>query len=347
MQTRLQAFARQRSVRMMALMPVVAAATLMMAGCDKFKHDSGGAKATQAAARVNGEEITVHQINQLLERQPGLKPEQAEAAGRQALEALIDQQLAVAKAEEQKMDRDPQVVALLDATRRSILARTYLEKAAAAGAGTPSADEVRKYFDTKPALFSQRKVYALQEFTVPTTSPDQAKPLMDKLKATRSPAEFVEVLKASGVKFSANQTTQAAESLPMALLEPLSKVGDGEALYVTAKDGFKAILVVASKSQPVTFEQAKPAIEQFLTVERRREFAQKEIKNLRTAAKIEYVGKFADKPAAGASAPASEAEAPASAAAPAPVPAPVASETAPAPTGLDTNTLNKGLSGLK
>ena len=114
MQTRLQAIARQRSIRLMVLLPVVVAASLA-AGCSKSSHDG---KASQAAARVNGDEITVHQINQLLERQQGLKPEQAEAAGRQALEGLIDQQLAVAKAEEQKLDRDPQVVQLLDSTRR-------------------------------------------------------------------------------------------------------------------------------------------------------------------------------------------------------------------------------------
>lgn len=331
MQTRLQAIARQRSIRLMVLLPVVVAATLA-AGCgDKSKSEG---KASQAAARVNGDEITVHQINQMLERQQGLKPEQAEAASRQALEGLIDQQLAVAKAEEQKLDRDPQIVQLLDATRRNILARAYLERASTAGAGTPSADEVRKYFDAKPQLFSQRKVYALQEFTVPAT-PEQSKETIEKLKAAKTPTEFVEALKASGLKFSANQTTQAAEGLPMALLEPLSKVGDGEALYVQAKDGFKAVLVVASKSQPVTFEQAKPAIEQYLTVERRREFAQKELKNLRASAKIEYIGKFAEKPASGA-APASAPEVPA-----------VASEAASGSTGLDAGALNKGLSGLK
>lgn len=331
MTTRLQALARHRSIRTLALLPVVVAATVLVGCGDKQKADS---KASQAAARVNSDEITVHQINQVLERQKGLKPEQADAASRQILEGLIDQQLAVAKAEEQKLDRDPQVVQLLDATRRNILARAYLERAAAAGAGTPTADEVRKYYDTKPALFSERKVYALQEFTVPA-KPEESKTVIAALKGTKSANEFIEVLKASGLKFSATQTTQAAEGLPLNILDPLSKVKDGEALYVTAPDGFKAILVIATKSQPVAFEQAKPAIEQFLTVDRRREFTQKEIKNLRAAAKIEYIGKFAEKPASGASAstPATEA-------------APSAPEAA-ASHGLDANALSKGLSGLK
>ncbi|MFN3887846.1 MAG: EpsD family peptidyl-prolyl cis-trans isomerase [Aquabacterium sp.] len=335
MQTRLSAFARSRSMRLMALLPVVVAASLA-AGCgDKSKPEG---KASQAAARVDSTEITVHQINQVLERQQGLKPEQAEAASRQVLEGLIDQQLAVAKAEEQKLDRDPQVVQMLDAMRRNVLARTYLEKAAAAAVGAPTAEDVRKYFDEKPALFSQRKVYAIQEFTVPVT-PDVAKPLIDKLKETKGQQAFVDVLKNSGVKFTANQVTQAAEGLPLAIVDKLAQVSDGEALYVTAPDGFKAMLVVASKLQPVTFEQAKPAIEQFLTAERRREFVKNEVKNLRAAAKVEYIGKFAEKPASGAAA-----AAPASAE----VAPPVADAAASAaPGGLDANALNKGLSGLK
>lgn len=316
----------------MAMLPIVVAAALV-AGCgDKGKSDS---KASQAAARVNGEEITVHQINLLLERQNGLKPEQVDAARSQALEGLIDQQLAVAKAEEQKLDRDPAVVQQLDAIRRSLLARTYLEKAAAAAVGTPSPEDVRKYFDSKPALFSQRKVYALQEFTVAAPS-DAAKALIEKLDAAPSPQAFVELIKNSGFKVSANQVTQAAEGLPMMILDKLKDVADGKALFITGNDGFKALLVVQSKQQPVTFEQAKPAIEQYLTAERRREFAQKEMKNLRGSAKIEYIGKFAEKPASGASA--------ASTATPAASPvAPAESASA----GLDANALNKGLSGLK
>ncbi|MDD2976783.1 EpsD family peptidyl-prolyl cis-trans isomerase [Aquabacterium sp.] len=332
MTIRLQATARQRTLRSMALLPVVVAAALA-AGCGDKSSSEG--KATQAAARVDGSEITVHQINQVLERQQGLKPEQAEAASHQVLESLIDQQLAVAKAEEQKLDRDPQVVQMLEATRRSILARTYLEKAAASGAGAPTAEEIRKYYDEKPALFSQRKVYALQEFTVPVAG-EQGRALIEQLKATRGPAQFVEVIKASGVKFTANPITQAAEGLPLGIIEPLSKVSDGEALYITGGDGFKALLVVASRSQPVAFEQAKPAIEQYLTVERRREFALKEMKGLREAAKVEYLGKFVNKPASGVAAATAASD----------VKPPVAAAASGADS-LDPAAISKGISGLK
>lgn len=245
----------------------------------------------------------------------------------------------MAKAEEQKLDRDPQVMQLLESTRRSILARTYLEKAAAAGAAAPTTEDIRKYFDAKPALFSQRKIYALQEFTV-LGKPEETKGVIEKLKTVHSPTEYAETIKAAGLKFGIQQVTQAAESLPLAIVDQLGKINDGESLFITAKDGFKAILVVASKPQPVNFDQAKPAIEQFLTMERRREFAQKELKSMRTAAKVEYIGKFAEKPASGAAAAsASVAATPSLAASP-------AADAGSAP-AIDANSLSKGLSGLK
>ena len=94
-----------------------------------------------------------------------------------------------------------------------------------------------------------------------------------------------------------------------------------------------------AKSQPVSFDQAKPAIEHFLTVERRREFAQKELKSLRAAAKVEYIGKFAEKAASDATAAASSATTA--------DPASAATDAQAASSAMDSNALNKGLSGLK
>ena len=82
----------------------------------------------------------------------------------------------------------------------------------------------------------------------------------------------------------------------------------------------------------MTLEQATPAIEQFLLNERKRDILAKDMKAMRDAAKIEYVGKFAEAAASAAAA---------VPAAPAPVaPAPAASA------GLDSSSITKGM-GLK
>ena len=71
------------------------------------------------------------------------------------------------------------------------------------------------------------------------------------------------------------------------------------AALVPSANGVQVIVLAGSRSQPVTEEQARPAIEQFILNERRRKLVEDDVKALRAAAKIEYVGKFAE-PAASA-----------------------------------------------
>ena len=74
------------------------------------------------------------QINQVLQRANtnGASPEAAKAMGREVLEKLIDQQLAVDQATEAKLQRSPEVVSQIESARREILARAYLQQLASA-----------------------------------------------------------------------------------------------------------------------------------------------------------------------------------------------------------------------
>lgn len=309
-----------------------AAAALALAGCGSKKDKA----ASQTAAKVDKQEITVHQINYVLQQQRGLRPEQADAASRQILERLIDQQLALEKADGLKLDRDPRVVQQLEAARRDILARAYAEKVGE-GAAKPSAEEIKKYYDDNPALFSQRRIYTLQELAV-EARPEQYQMLRDRLGASKNINEFIEFLKAGGLRFAGNQAVRPAEQLPLNALKALAQLKDGQAIVNTTPNGLQVLVLAGSTTQPVSEEQARPAIEAFLLNERRARLLQDDLKALRAAARIEYVGKFAEGPHPGASAPA--ADAPGAAAQPAAPAAPAASS------GLTDTDITKGM-GLK
>lgn len=268
---------------------VLALSAGLLAGCGEKKDK---ATTSQTAAKVNKEEVTVHQINLALQGQRGLKPEQAEAAGRQVLERLIDQQVVLQKAEELKIDRDPRVVQQLEQVKRDVIARAYAERIAEAVA-KPTPQEIQAYYDSKPALFQARKIYNLQELSI-EAKPEQLEALGAKLQAARNIGEFVEYLKAQGFKFGANQAVRAAEQLPLASVDQISRMKDGEAAMQPSPNGANVVVVAATKSEPVTLEQATPVIEQYLLNERRRKAIEDDTKALRTAARIEYVGKFAE-----------------------------------------------------
>jgi EpsD family peptidyl-prolyl cis-trans isomerase len=308
------------ALRRLLPLAVVAAAALLV-GCGEKKEKA----ASQTAAKVNKDEITVHQINFVLQQQRNVRPEQADAASKQILERLIDQELALQKADELKIDRDPRVVQQLEAAKREIIARAYLEKVGEA-ATKPTPEDIKQYYDSKPALFSQRRIYSIQEISI-EAKPDQVALLRERLAASKNINEFVEFLKSNEFRFSGNQAVRAAEQLPLQSLDTFAKMQDGQAMLAPAANGVQVVVLAGSRSQPVTEEQARPAIEQFILNERKRKLIEDDVKAMRATAQIEYVGKFAE---AAASAPAGAAPAlPAASAVPALTTAP-ATDAAPA-----------------
>jgi len=302
--------------REIALVLLTAAA--LLPGCGARKDD---ALAATVAAKVNGGAVGVEDVEFVLQQQRNLRPEQTDAAARQILERLIDQRLALQRADDLKLEQDPRVAQQLDVVRREVLARAYVDKVGAS-APKPTAEEIAKYYDEKPALFSERRIYSIQEIAIEATA-EQVPALREKLAASKTIAEFVDYLKANDYRFAGNQAVRAAEQLPANSLEALSRMKDGQAILVPAANGVQVVVLAGSRSQPVSAEQAGPVIEQYLLGERRRKLVEDDLRALRAAARIEYVGRYAE---LAASAPM------AAASAPPPVPALSGDAAASAPT---------------
>lgn len=301
----------------------------LLAGCGGKE---GGA--TQVAAKVNDKELTVHQINFVLQQSPQMAAAAGSAAPRQVLERLIDQEVILQQALDQKLDRDPNVVSAIEAAKRDIIARAYMDQLAAK-LPAPTPQDVQSYFDSKPELFSQRQVYNLTEIQLALQA-DQAPEVQALLQAGKSAEAVVQWAQDKQLRVALNHVTRPAEGLPLSMLPQLAKVAPGQGVML-AEGGVARILYVDSRrAEPVTLDQARNAIQSAIANERKRQAMQDEVRRLRTAAKVAYEGAFA------ASAPAAG-DAPA---APATNPAPAEAASPAASAGLDDATLKKGL-GLK
>lgn len=335
--------------RIARLVCAVTAAAWLSACSDSSNPD----KATQVAAKVGDSEISVHQINQVLQRAPlpNADKNTVQAASQQVLERLIDQQLAVDAATEDKLHRSPDVVASLEAARREVLARAYVQKITnAVTKATP--EDVQAYYKENPALFAERRVYNIQEIRVP-----DAREVIKELDAMAQQGKPIEqvanTLRERKVPFTGGSATRAAEQLPLPLLPTLHKLRDGQSVVVAAGNGATFVRVANSQLQAVSLERAAPGIAQFLNNRRTTEAVTTEVKRLRDATTVSYLGEFNKKDVAtpDAKPPVTEATVPSAVAeSPAAEPAksvPPAAGSQPSASQADPAAMERGLSGLK
>jgi len=326
----------------------------LLAGCGKSKDKP----ASQTAAKVNKEEITVHQINFMLQQQGrAIPPAQAASASHQVLERLIDQELALQKAQDLKLDRDSRVIQQLEAARRDVIARAYVESVSS-GAQRPTAEEIKAYYEGHPELFKQRRVYNFQELLI-EAKPEQVPALQAKLGEAKDLSDFIAFLRSADYKFASKQAIRAAEQLPLNAVGRIAQMKDGQGTLTAVSGGAQVVWLVQSRAQPVEEAQATPAIDRYLLNERKRKLVEDNLKALRQSARIQYVGDYA----AGAPADPAPAAAPAASAAPftsitepgassSPLTAEPATEVEPAApvtaaSSPAAGTVEKGIKGLK
>jgi len=269
---------------------------LALVACSK----SAAPPDSQIAVKVNSGEISVHQVQAVLQRQPRLPPDAGDTAAARVLEVLIDQELAAQAARDQGLESDPAVIQQLQATRREVLARSYHDRIAAKAAN-PTSDEIDRYYDSKPALFAQRRLYVLQESAVEATAA-QLPVLQDAVKRAQSVDELAKLLQGAGLRSTTRQLAQAAEDLPLLLLDPISKLEAGQSAVFPQPGGARIFTVLQAQRAPVDRRTATEAIARFLIADRKRELVSQAMASLRQGAKLHYEGAFA-KTAAGASAP--------------------------------------------
>jgi len=319
---------------------IVPALMLVMAGCSK--HDGASKGGSQVVAKVNGSEITVHQLNFALSKLGKLDESQAKAASEKVLQQMVDLELLKQKSVDEKLDRDPNVLQVLEATKQQVLAQAYMQKVASKQAA-PSEDDIKKFYDTHPELFSERNVYVIQEFAVKDGN-EHASAIEAGINAAKTGDDIAKWLKDNNYMFSANASRKAAEQLPLELLKKMNTLKTGDTLIVKSPQALVLLFLAQVDRQPVDLEKAKPVIQQFLVNSNQQTVIKNEVATLRKEAKVEFYGDFSKMTLDNAAVPAAPAVKPDSVTKPeTPMASPV-SEPAEAPA--HNQAIEKGLSGL-
>lgn len=286
----------------------VLAMALALSACNK----DDKVAPSQVLAKVNDHEITVMQLNGIL-RSAGNDADNA-TVKQNALDFLINQEVLQQKAVELKLDRDPDVMQAVEQAKRQILAAAALNKLQSKP-NDPTESDVHKFYEANPALFAQHANYEFSLFNLPVH--DLPSAVKDALNASRSVADTRQLLEQAKQVFQEKTNRAAAEQLPMDLLAQLSKLKQGDILVRPEGDHLMLVQLIQVESQPLTLEASKEKIIAYLKQVDQQESGSSKMAELRKAANLVYVKRFAE-----------------------------AAASAPVASGLSANTVNSGLKGF-
>jgi len=262
-----------------------------LAACGK-EEEAAKAPASQVVAKVNGTEITVHQLNYLLSQARDLTPDSPAEAKKKVLDRLIDEEIAKQAAVKEKLDRTPAVLQAMEFAKDQVLARAYMRRLASR-LPQPTDEEVKKYYDDHPELFSQRRGYVIEELSI-TKREGLAKSLEEQIAKKLSMQDLASWLKSQDIEYRARRGVRAAERLPIDMLPKIHAMKNGEIKLLTDEHGdISVVHLAASRDAPLDEKTAAPSIRRFLFTRRAAEAVRNEIKALREQAKVEYMGIFA------------------------------------------------------
>lgn len=236
----------------------------------------------QVVARVNGDEISIHQLEfaQTLQ-QAGA----ATAGSREALvDKLVDRQLAVQAALAGKLDRRMEVMMRVEEARRDILAAAYAEQVAS-GLDEPSREEAARYYEEHPGLFSRRKIYRLREVSLPVGS--AALPEVRERMARKEDLESVLTwLRTRSEPFTDQRVLRPAERLPVEIADQLVQVGKGQTITFDRPAGLVIYTLEESEPAPISWQDAKASIQAFLKNQAAQRAVADALKRLRAEAEL-------------------------------------------------------------
>jgi len=270
---------------------VVGLAALGLMGCGEQDEGSKGYN-SQVAAIVNGEEVTVHQINDAMRQnkiRAGNGVDQKTVAN-QVLDKLIDQSVVYQAAIAQGLDRDPEVVSAIELAKVQVLNKAYLSKRLQKNISIPES-EIKQYFEENPYIFAERKLFDYTLLRVKATEEEKA--LFTKQIESLSDFEvFKNLLDETEVAYKESRELVSSEKMLKPLLEPMYALKINDIGFLTLADGLIVVQLNDAVNKSVSLAEAKPMIEKFLQNKKQQETLKSIVKHLKSTAEVKYMGDY-------------------------------------------------------
>ncbi len=262
-----------------------------LAGCSKKPTD-------QVVAIVNGEEISMPELNAELgnaQVPPGVDKKVVQ---QQLLQRLVDRRLLAQAAKDQGLDRDPAFIV----EQRRVMESLLVEKLAKRTNDTipvPTAADIDKFIAGNPSLFGGRQLYGVDQIAFQTPA-DASK--LKALEPAKTMDEVTAVLRQLGITFQrANRVVDSA-TVPPEQMQKILSLPKGEPFVVPSQGQVTVNVITGGKAEPLPDTQARAMAVRALRSQSLAKLGEARLKEARTKGKVEYQDGFAPAKPAGAAA---------------------------------------------
>ncbi|MHA6723756.1 SurA N-terminal domain-containing protein [Sphingomonas sp. RS2018] len=280
--------------RRAGLLLAVAGGALLLAGCNS--EPTG-----QVVAKVNGEEVTLTELNAVLSQANVPENADKKLLQRQALEQVVERKLLADVARKDGIDQTPDFIVRRDQLEDNLLVQMMSQKLARS-MKTPAAADIAKFEASNPGMFAERAILTVDQIRFPTPKGDA---YLKELGAAKTMTEVVAALDKLGVKYARGSTDIDTAQIPKPTLDQIRKVPAGEPFVIPLGNLVTVSLITGSKPAPFSGEQANQAAANATRNTMLGEQLQQRLKTARAEAKIEYQPGYAP-PAAPKGAPAAK-----------------------------------------
>ena len=133
-------------------------AVALLGGCNR----GGGTPKGQVVATVNGDDITIHELNSelALARPPADVPRKT--VEQVVLGRVVERKMLADVARDRKLDKNPDFILAERRVEDGLLVQS-LQQEIARKVPPPTREAAEKYIDAHPAQFAQRKIYSIDQ----------------------------------------------------------------------------------------------------------------------------------------------------------------------------------------
>jgi EpsD family peptidyl-prolyl cis-trans isomerase len=266
------------------LFAVSAVALLLLSGCQRKAEG-------QTVAVVNGDEITIPELNFTLEQVKIPDSADKQSVRSQVLEKLIDRRLVAQQARKEDIDKSPEFINRQRQATEELLISMLASRRLKAQP-LPSDRDVTAFIDGNPQMFAKRETWTVDQVYYPIPKNPQ---FSSEINNTKSIDDIIAILQKYKVKFARRTTKLDTALIPPPIYKLIQGMPVAQPFVIPSGDRAVASFILNREANPLGGDQAKPIALAAIRKNQTEKSLEDTLKSLRGSAKIEYQPGFAPK----------------------------------------------------